>query len=368
MSRPDGGGVRLGRAWPSAILAGLVIFAFPLPVSAQHRVEVEAERRNGITTSRVELYDGATPLMRAESDLGENPVRRLGLLLPGRTVGVDGYLTVFLEDRVDRTAVGTAFEVGRGVPMLGGSVERGDVHYYGLYLKLRRPNAELGFGGGDRDGDWVSHGALYLKGPRWSAALGAARGADGVDFEHFAATWHPAVRGGAPGARLIAERRSADRYASELMLADGANFNHFAVWGQFGMDQFPHRKTFEAVGDVMRYVRPPTFLHGYSLGRGVLTGRYEMRNGVREITLDGRVFPVRAFRDAPAASDSGFASYLVDRVLRSIMLGGFRRTHARTNTWVGEIAFPPFSVYGEWPTLDGASPYLFLQYQQALPF
>jgi hypothetical protein len=354
------------------ICLGAVLTFVPLPASAQRRAEAEAERRNGFTTSRVEIYDGATPVLRAEREHRDDPVQRVGLLLPGRVVGMDGYLSVFLEDRVDRTGFGTAFEVGRGVPMLGGSIERDSVDYTGLYLKLRRPNAELGFGGGRRDGVWSSHGALYLKGARWSAAVGGARGPEGVDFGHFAATWHPRERGAGPGARLIAERRSSERYAAELMVADGANFNHFAVWGQFGMDQWPHRKTFEVLGDVMRYVRPPIFLHGYTLGRGVVTGRYELRGGVRELTLDARAFPTRFVRRAaPGAPDdarSGVSSYVVERVLPSIMVGGFRKLRAQTNTWVGEIAFPPFSVYGEAPADDRATPYLFLQYRQPLPF
>ncbi len=350
------------------LAAVLVTALSPASATAQRRAEAEVERKNGISTSRVELYDGATPIMRAEREHRTDPVQRLGLLFPGRIVGLDGYVSAFLEDRVDRTAYGTGFEIGRGIPMLGGSVERDSIGFTGLYLKLRRPNAEIGFGGGDREGEWITHAALYLKGPRWSAALGGARGPGGVNFEHLAATWHPLQRGASPGARLIAERRSSDRYAAELMVADGANFNHFAVWGQFGMDQFPHRKTFEAVGDVMRYVRPPTFLHGYSVGRGVVTGRYELRNGVREITLDARVFPVRLFGRNRRDARPGVPAYLIDRVLPSIMLGGFRKTQARTNTWVGEMALPPFSIYAEAPAQEGARPYLFFQYQQAMPF
>ena len=106
---------------------------------------------------------------------------------------------------------------------------RGDDRFAGLYLKLRWPNVEIGAGGGARNDDFIQHGALYVKGARWSAALGGAHGANGVDYEHFAATWHPTRRGGAPGMRLIAERRSADRYQAELMFTDRATFNHFAV-------------------------------------------------------------------------------------------------------------------------------------------
>jgi hypothetical protein len=48
------------------------------------------------------------------------------------------------------------------------------------------------------------------------------------------------------------------------------------------------------------------------------------------------------------------------------MLGAFRRTRARTTTWVGEIGLPPFSLYVEAPTQTGARTYLFVQYRQGL--
>ena len=355
------------------ITALLVAAAWaPASAAAQRRAELELERRDLRTTSRIEVYDGTVPVLRAERELDDDPFQRLGVRIPGSVLDVDGYVSLFLEDRSDRTDFGAAFEIGRGVPMLAGSVERGEDHYAGLYLKLRSPDAEIAFGGGDRNGDAIGHAALYVKGARWSAALGGARGSHGVDFGHFAATWHPTQRGAAPGARLRADRRGGDRYYTEFMVADRANFDHFAVWGQFGMDQFPHRKTFEAVGDITRYVRPPRLLHEYTSGAGVLTGRYEVRNGIREITLDARVFPARAFSrlrpERRQVARAGLSGYIVRRVLPTIMVGGFRMTRAGANTWVGEIGFPPISFYAEVPTREGAHPYVFVQYRRTLRF
>ena len=353
--------------WVAAFLA--VALCAPSPASAQSRAEVEVERRQR-TLSRIEIYDGALPFLRAERELEEDaPLTRAALRVPATLVGLDGYAALFLGHRPDSTAWGAAFELGRGVPMLGGSVERGGDRFTGLYLKLRQPNAEIAFGGGDRNGDLIGHGALYLKGARWSVAVGGARGPAGVDFQHAAATWHPVERGGAPGARLISERRSSDRWLAQLMFTDRANFNHFAVWGQFGIDQFPHRKTFEAADDITRYVRPPIFLHGYTTGALATSVRYQRTLAVRELTLDARVFPVRALR-GPAlpvgGAREGIGGYVIDRVLPSIMVGAIRRTKARTTTWVGEIGVPPFSVFAEVPTQDGARSYLFVQYRQGL--
>lgn len=256
--------------------------------------------------------------------------------------------------------------------MVGGSVERDDDRYTGAHLKLRRPNAEIALGGGRRDSAWIQHGSVYVRGGRWSAAAGGARGPAGVDFQHFAASWHPLQRGGGPGARLIAERRSSRRYFAELMVADRANFNHFAVWGQYGIDQWPHRKTFEAVDDIMRYVRPPIFDHQYTAGVGIVGGRYEVKDGVEQVTLDARLYPVRIVHrpvpTQPPDARTGVRAYVLDRVLPAVMVGGFRETRTGTTTWVGQIDFPPLSVYGESSLQSGAEPYLFVQYRQGLPF
>jgi hypothetical protein len=156
----------------------------------------------------------------------------------------------------------------------------------------------------------------------------------------------------------------------ELMFTDRANFNHFAVWGQFGIGEWPHRKTFEAADDITRYVRPPIFLHGYTLGVLATSVRYQRTLSVRELTVDARVFPVRALRGgaAPAQGDvrRGAGGYVLDRVLPSLMVGAFRRTKARNTTWVGEIGVPPFSIYVEAPTQAGARTYFFVQYRQGL--
>jgi hypothetical protein len=172
-------------------------------------------------------------------------------------------------------------------------------------------------------------------------------------------------RGGAPGARFIAERRASDRWSAELMVTDRANFNHFATWGQFGIAEFPHRKTFEVADDITRYVRPPIFLHAYTTGAFAAKVSYLRSLSVRELTLDGRTFPVRLFH-AQAAASQGARGYLVDRVLPSLMVGAFRKTKAKTNTFLAEVGLPPFSVYVEVPRLDGAHSYVFVQYRRGL--
>jgi hypothetical protein len=348
-------------------LLALALCAAP-PATAQVRAELEVERRVG-TLSRIEVYDGALPILRAERELEDAALQRAALRLPASLLGLDGYGSVFFEDRTDTTEWGAAFELGRGLPALGGSVERGPDRFAGLYLKLRRPNVEIAVGGGDRNGDAIGHGALYLRGPRWSVGAGGARGPGGVDFQHLAATWHPVQRGAAPGGRFIAERRAADRWFAELMLTDRAGFNHFAVWGQYGISEWPHRKTFEAADDITRYVRPPIFLHGYTTGALAVSGRYQRTFDTRELTLDARVFPVRGLRygaDPATPARGGVRGYLADQVLPSLMVGAFRRTRARTTTWVGEIGLPPFGLYVEAPTQPGARTYLFVQYRQGL--
>lgn len=345
----------------------------PFPAAAQHRAELEVERDEDALTSRVEFYGIGLPWIRLErKDSGGESAHRAGIQLPGKLIGLDGFASLFVHAQPDRTARGASFELGRGVPMLGGSIERGVQAFSGLYVKLRSTNAELGLGGGKRDADWLQHGGLYVKGVRWSAAIGGARGPNQIDFQHFAASWHPAQRGGGPGARFTAERRNGRRYVAELLVADRTTFSHFSVWGQYGMDQWPHRKTFEAVGDMMRYVRPPIMNHGYTLGRGVVGGQWEVNGDQRELTLDGRFFPVRFLRERPApgaaASPLAAGSYLSERVLPSVMIGGFREMSSGTSALLGEIAFPPFSIYGEAPLTDRGSAYLFAQYRVAMPF
>ena len=95
---------------------------------------------------------------------------------------------------------------------------------------------------------------------------------------------------------FAAERRNGDDWFVEAFITDRANFNHFASWGRYGLDQWPHEKTFEAVGDPMRYFRPPIMNQERTTGMGIVGGRYRVRDGVGETTLEARVFPVRIFR------------------------------------------------------------------------
>src|SRR5688500_8451969 len=104
-----------------SVLCALALWA-PASAAAQRRAEVEIERRQR-TLSRLEVYDGAIPVLRAERELEDDPSLRAALRIPASAVGLDGYASLFLEDRPDTTEVGGAFELGRGVAMLGGSIE-----------------------------------------------------------------------------------------------------------------------------------------------------------------------------------------------------------------------------------------------------
>lgn len=344
----------------------------PGAAAAQHRAEMEIEREDGVLTSRLEFYGTGLPWFRLEREgSGDQAMNRAGVQLPARLIGLAGYASFFVDDRPARTYRGAAFELGRGVPAVGGSIERGTRAYTGLYLKLRSANAELGLGGGQRDQDWLQHGALYLKGVRWAAAVGGARGPNQIDFQHLAASWHPAVRGSGPGARFSAERRNSRRWVTELMVADRAAFNHFSVWGNYGMDQWPHRKTFEAVDDMMRYVRPPVMDQAYTAGAGIVGGKWDVNGDEREFTLDGRFFPARLLGAEPMPAGvppTDSRGYLRERVLPGLMIGGYREMSSGAGALLGEIVLPPFAIYGELPLADDAISYLFVQYRAALPF
>ena len=340
--------------------------------SAQFAGELEVERKDGATTSRLELLNGGFYTLRAERTQIEGVhTDRLGVRLPGSLLSLSGYVSLFLEDRPEEFAYGTNFELGSGLIAVGGSVERDEDAFTGGYLKLRRADFEVGLGGGRTAQDWIGHGAVYAKGNGFSVAMGGVAGR-GRDFQHLAGTWYPATRGAGPGAIFASERRNGKDWLVEVFITDRANFNHFASWGRSGLDQFPHEKTFEAVGDPMRYLRPPTMNQERTTGMGIVGVRHRVRGGVGETTLEARVFPVRFLRimtREPAATDAGPEQqrYVRDRVLTSLMVGAFHDIGSGSATALAQIGLPPLLVYAE-VDLRGGKPYVLIQYRAGIPF
>ena len=361
----------LERATHAAVLVAVAGF-FPVRASAQLAGELEVERKEGATTSRLELLNGGFYTFRAErTQTGGVHTDRLGVRLPGSLLSLVGYVSFFLEDRPEEFAYGTNFELGSGLIAVGGSVERDEDAFTGGYLKLRSADFEFGLGGGRTARDWIGHGALYAKGSGFSVAMGAVAG-PGRNFQHLAGTWHPATRGAGPGAMFASERRNGNDWFVEALFTDRANFNYFASWGRYGLDQFPHEKTFEAVGDPMRYFRPPIMNQERTTGMGIVGGRYRVREGVGETTLEARVFPVRIFRrmaGEPAATDAGPEQqrYVRDRVLTSLMVGAFHDIGSGSATALAQLGLLPVLVYAE-ADLRGGDPYLLIQYRAGIPF
>ena len=356
----------LERAARTAIfiaVAGLL----PVRASAQLAGELEIERKEGATISRLELLNGGLYTLRAERTQTDGVHTDLvGVRIPGSLVSLTGYLSLFLENRPEEFAYGTNFELGSGLIAVGGSVERDEDAYTGGYLKLRGADFEVGLGGGRTAQDWIGHGAVYAKGNGFSVAMGGVAGR-GRDFQHLAGTWHPATRGAGPGAIFASERRNGKDWFVEALITDRANFNHFASWGPYGLDQRPHEKTFEAVGDLMRYVRPPTMNQERTTGMGIVGGQYRVRDGVGETTLEARVFPVRIFRrlagdPAVATARPEQQRYVRDRVLTSLMVGAFHDIGSGTATALAQIGLPPLLVYAE-ADLRGGDPYLLIRYR-----
>ena len=337
--------------------------------SAQLTGELEVERADGATTSRVELLNGGSYIVRAERTQADGVhTDRLGVQLPGSLLSLTGYLSLFLEDRAEQFTYGTNFELGRGLFAVGGSVERAEDAFTGGYLKLRGADLEVGLGGGRSAQDWIGHGAVYAKGTSFSVALGWVSGGDRA-LQHLAGTWHPATRGAAPGAMFAAERRNGNDWFAEALFTDRANFNHFASWGRYGLDQWPHEKTFEALGDLMRYFRPPIMNQERTTGMGIVGGRYQVRGGVGETTLEARLFPVRIFRrlaGEPAAARPPQGRYFRDRVLTSLMVGAFHEVGSDAVTALAQLGLPPLLVYAE-ANLRGGDPYLLIQYRVGIP-
>ncbi len=368
MSGASGGhGVLVAGVGVVAAAAGLL----PTPVGAQMGSELEVERVAGATTSRVEFLGDGFYLMRAERTQGDDAwTDRVGVQLPGSLLALSGHVSLFVEDRPGRLGYGGAFELGQGVLALGGTVQRADqVAFTGGYVRLRGSDVDVGLGGGRTERDWVGHGVFYEKGTRFSVAVGGVAG-PGYALQHLSATWHPPVRGTRPGAFFTAERRSEDAWFVEAFATDRADFGYMTSWGAYGMDQWPHTRTFEAVGDVMRYVRPSIMNQDRAAGMGIAGGRIERSGGATVTTVDARVFPVRIVRRL--AGNPGWADsdpdggYLRDQVLPSLMVGAFRNVEGGSATAVGQVRLPPFLVYAE-ADLGGGEPYLFIQYRVGAP-
>jgi hypothetical protein len=347
-----------------AILLPVVGF-LPVRASAQLTGELEVEHEDGATTSRVEVLNGGLYTLRAERTQNDGVHTDIvGVRLPGSMLSLTGYVSLFLEDRPEEFAYGTNFELGSGLIAVGGSVERDEDAYTGGYLKLRGADLELGLGGGRTAQDWIGHGAVYARGRVFSVAVGGAAG-PGRAFQHLAGTWHPVTRGAGPGAIFAAERRNGNDWFVEALLTDQANFNHFASWGRYGMDQWPHEKTFEAVGDPMRYFRPPIMNQERTTGMGTVGGRYRVRGGVGTTTIEARAFPVRIFRrlaEEWAVAGPGGQRYVRDRVLTTVMVGAFHDIGSGTATALAQLGLPPLLIYAE-VDLRGGDPYLLIQYR-----
>jgi hypothetical protein len=332
-------------------------------------VEFEVERAEDLTTSRVEWGRKGFYLLRMERRARpDDTTDRVGAQLPGSLLGLDGYVSAFLEDRSASTGVGTNFELGKGLWAVGGSLERSEAHFTGAYLKLRTVDVELAGGGGSRDGDPVWHGGVYLKGTRWSLAAGGSLGPDEAEYSHVAATWHPAVtqRGLAPGAWMTFERDGPRAYTVEVALAHGANFGHLTSWGAYGMDQWPHEKRIEALGDVMRYFLPSIRNHERSSGFGVLAAEWDVVGGAGTLTLDGRTFPLRWLDDTPRRTGSGRRD-LLRELGRDAMVGWIEPLGDGAGTLLAELRLAPVVLYLEVPTASRADPYLFVQYVLRVP-
>jgi hypothetical protein len=339
------------------------------PAAAQYSAQLEVERDENRTITRLELLNDRFYTLRAERSRSDGvDIDRMGLQLPGSILGLDGYTSLFLERQPSRTVYGTNFEMGRGVLALGGSIERAEEQFTGVYAKFRGGDVEIAAGGGSRDSEVVWHGAAYWKSERFSLVAGGAVGPGDVRYEHLAGTWHPEERGVDPGAWFSVERDGPRDYVIELNAAHRALFNHFTSWGAYNMDQWPHEKRFEALGDVMRYYRPSTRNQERSAGIGVIGGTYEVSGGSSSLLLDLRAFPFRIF--GMPTSGTGPAGGVVTgprdlgrELLQGVMVGLAPEVIGGGDvTWLGEVRLDPISLYAEVQTGAQTNAYFFLQY------
>jgi hypothetical protein len=336
---------------------------------AQTAAEFELERDPEATTSRLELARGGFYLLRAErQDTPNGETHRVGAKLPGSLVGLDGYASLFLEDDPASTGVGTNFELGKGLWVVGGSLERAEADFSGAYVKMRAGDLEISGGGGARDGRAVWHGAAYLKTERFSLATGGSLGPDESAYSHVAATWHPApdARGRTPGAWMTLERDGPRDYALEIALAHDATFGHLTSWGAYGMDQWPHEKRIEALGDVMRYFRPSIRNHERSAGLGVLAAEWDVDGGEGTLTLDARYYPFRLLRASPSPPAPPRRDLLAE-LLNDAMVGWIEPMGDEAGTLLAELRLDPVVLYVGVPRSNRSDPYVFVQYVLRAP-
>jgi len=345
-------------------------FALPTCVGAQRSAELEFERDEQTSVLRAELLHDRFYVFRAERRrIGGRDLDRVGFQFPGSMIGLTGYGSAFLENHWDYTGMGSNVKFGRGPVEIGGSLERaGERRFTGAFATVGGEDWKLGFGGGDRNSEAVWHGAGYVKGTRFSAAVGGSVGPANHKYSHYAATWHPAPeqRGHAPGAWIQVERDGPRDYEVELNLAHGANLGFMTTWGGYGMDEFPHEKRIIAMGDFMRYYRPPTRNHERSAGAGVLGARYRVLGDDRWITLDVRFYPFRmiAETDRTGGPVGAAPRRNVGRdVLRGMMIGLMQPLRSSDHpTVLVEVRVDPIVVYSEIRTGAQSNGYVYLQY------
>ena len=347
-----------------------ILLSFPAhPVFAQYGAELEVERDARATTTRLEVLEGRFYAFRAEQVRSAGiDTERLGISLPGPLIGLGGYASLFLERRPSLTGYGTNFELSRGPLALGGSLERARGHFTGTYVKMLGGNFDVGFGGGKRDAELIWHGAAYAKGTRFTLAAGGSVGPGDTSYQHVAGAWRPEERGRGYGAWFKVERDGPGDYLVELNFADKPTFDYRMIWGSYGMDQSPHERNFEALGDPMRYFRPSTRNHERSGGAGVLSARYEEEGGQPLLTLDAILFPFRILRGETFSSGENLGQAsgprnLPAELLRGLMIGFAQGLHgSRDITLMGELRLDPITLYAELETGAETNTYLFLQY------
>lgn len=349
-----------------------LVWAFALPpcVGAQGSAELEFERDEQTSVLRAELLRDGFYIFRAERRrIAGQDLDRVGFQFPGSMVGLTGYGSAFLENHWDYTGLGSNVKFGRGPVEIGGSLERaGENRFTGAFATVGGEDWKLGFGGGDRNSEAVWHGAGYLKGTRFSAAVGGSLGPADHKYSHFAATWHPAPaqRGGAPGAWLQVERDGPRDYEVELNFAHDAVFGFMTTWGRYGMDEFPHEKRIIAMGDFMRYYRPPIPNHERSAGAGVLGARYRVLGDDRWLMLDGRFYPFRMIAETDATGGPGGTATwrtVGKNLMHGTMIGLMQPFRASDHpTFLAEVRINPIVIYGEFRTGADSSAHVYLQY------